>query len=399
MPTKPSAPTPDLIELCRPWVTTEDREAVSAAIADGKLAFGPVVREFESRIAEICDQAEGVAVASGTAALHLALLAAGVQPGDQVLMPSLTFVAPANAARYVSAEPLLLDSEPDFRQLDIERLGEWLASECEPDETGAIYKASRRRISAIIAVDLLGHPCDIDAVREAVKPFGIAVIEDAAQAFGGRLRTRPLGAAADALCVSFNANKLITCGGGGMVLSNDRELIERVRFLANQAKDEGREYVHPEVGFNYRLPTAQAALGLSQLERLPEVLERKRRIAERYREQLAGLPGIKLPEMAEWASATEWLFTVQVHEADFGMGSRRLAAELEVRGVETRPIFMAQHMRGVHQGREVHPCLVAEELALTGLSLPSSVSLQEGELARVSAAVIELGEGSRLGDV
>ena len=394
MPDNSSPSMRAAIELCDPWVTDRDREAVSESIADGRLAFGPVVDEFEAAVAEVCDKAEGVAVASGTAALHLALLAVGVQPGDLVLMPSLTFVAPANAVRYVGAEPFLLDSEPHFRQLDTGRLGEWLASECETNETGTIHRPSGRAVRAIIVVDLLGHPCDSDAVREALEPFDIAVVEDAAQAFGARLRERPLGTAADALCVSFNANKLITCGGGGMVLSNHPKLIDRVRFLANQAKEEGPEYVHPEVGFNYRLPTTQAALGLSQLERLPEILERKRRIASHYRERLDGLPGVRLPETASWARSTEWLFTVHIDEADFGIGSRRLAAELDARGVKTRPIFMAQHMSGVHQGCDAQPCPVAEELACTGLSLPSSPALDDEVLTRVSEAVIEIGGGS-----
>jgi perosamine synthetase len=376
------------LTLSAPAISAEDRQRVCEALADPRIAYGPTVEEFERAVADLLGFRRALATISGTAALHLALIVVGVRPGDIVLVPSLTFVAPANAARYVGAEPLFFDSEPAYRQLDVDRLGAWLRDECQTIDGEPFHQASGRRIGAVVAVDLLGHPCDVDRLAQFTTPLGIPIVEDGAQALGASLRGRPIGAGAKVLCLSFNANKIITTGGGGMLLSDDTEAVDRARFLANQAKDEGPDYVHSAVGFNYRMPSAQAALGLSQFGRLPTLIEKKRHIAGRYAESLAGILGLATPAVAPNASSTYWLFAIQIDEEAFGVSAawlRELLWDREL--IESRPMFCPQHLAGVHAGLNAHDCTVAECLGAGGLILPSSVALEDGEIDRVCEAI------------
>ena len=384
-----AADGPPAVKLAAPTITDEDRERVCEALCDPGIAYGPVVDAFEGAVASALDRDHGVATISGTAALHLALLAVGVEPGDLVLMPTLTFAAPAHAVRYVGAEPLLFDVEPLYRQLDMERLAEWLGSECDLAGGRAVHRASGRPIGAALPVDLLGHPCDVTALKRATEPLGIPIIEDAAQALGARRRGRPMGHGANVVCLSFNANKMITTGGGGMLVADDEDVIERARLLANQAKDEGIEYIHREVGFNYRLPSAQAALGLSQLDRLDQTLADKQQITDRYIEGLGDIPGLMMPREAPWAEAANWLFTMHVDRSEFGLDSRSLIKALGERDIETRPIFTPLHQEGAYEEGEAHECGTAVGLAATGVSLPSSIALEDDDLSRVVEAVLD----------
>lgn len=375
--------------FCVPEITPEDRQKVFEALADTQIAYGPTAEEFEREIASTVGKREGLATSSGTAALHLALLAVGVLPGDLVLVPSLTFISPANAARYVEAELLLFDSEPSYRQLDVGRLGDWLEEECEQGDDRAIHSASGRRIGAIVPVDLLGHPCDVGALSELARPLHIPIVEDGAQALGATHRGRPIGADADVLCLSFNANKIITTGGGGMLLSDDKDVVDRARLLANQAKVASDEYLHEEVGFNYRMPSIQAALGLSQLSRLGDLVERKRAIGRRYERSLAGVPGLTMPAVAPAATATGWLFAIQVETEEFGLSAGALRKSLREREqIETRPMFTPLHARGAHAGQGAHDCGAAEHLGNTGVMLPSSVGLGDEEVDGICEALL-----------
>lgn len=361
---------------------------MSAALIGPRIAYGPTAERFEREVASRLGLDQGVALSSGTAALHLALIAVGVGEGDFVPMPTLTFVAPAHAASYVGAKPLFFDAEPHYRQLDTDHLITWLQEQCESDGKNTIHRKTGRRIGAIVAVDLLGHLCDLELLSETARRLGIPLIEDAAQGLGATLRGRPVGTNADVTCLSFNANKLVTSGGGGMLLTKHEKMIDEVRSLANQAKEEGPDYVHDKVGFNYRLAAAQAALGLAQFKRIEEFIERKCRVARYYEEALADVPGVTMPRCAPEATVTNWLFTVHIDPEQFGCTSHQLMKLLDERHrVESRPIFTPLHARGVYAGGEAEPCPVAEGLAATGLSLPSSVALSEEQLERVCEGI------------
>jgi perosamine synthetase len=372
------------IPLAEPNLSDDDRRAFASALQPREVAYGPTVTEFEQAVAMRVDAEHAVASSNGTAALHLALIESGVAPNDDVLMPTLTYVAPANAVCYVGANPVFIDVDPDYGQLDVERAAAYLESHYRPSPGGPIHSRTGHRAAAVLAVDLLGHPCDLDAIMELADRFGLRCIDDAAEAFGATLRGRPLGSIAPVSVLSFNANKIITTAGGGMLLCDDGDAARHARSLAAHAKQAGStRYRHTEIGFNYLMASPQAALGLSQLARMDEFVARKRAIALAYDRALRGLSSVRTPTAASWASPTFWLYTIHVPA---GVRDRLMSA-LDECGIETRPMFEPMHLIPAHRGREADHCPVAEWLAKTGLCLPCSTRLKDGELADVVAAL------------
>src|SRR5439155_23977886 len=250
----------------------------------------------------------------GTAALHVALLVAGVRSEDEVIVPALTFIAPANAVRYTGAWPTFVDAEPDYWQLDPAEVRAFLEHDCERRDREVWNRRTGRRVAAVLPVDILGHPCDLDAIHAVAGEYELTVVEDATESLGACYRGRPLGQRSQLTCFSFNGNKLLTTGAGGMVATTDARLAERARYLTTQAKDDPLEFVHAEIGFNYRLSNVQAAIGCAQLERLDEFVARKRQIASRYAHALCGLRGVSVMREAPWATASFWLSTILVAE-------------------------------------------------------------------------------------
>ncbi|RME47232.1 MAG: LegC family aminotransferase, partial [Deltaproteobacteria bacterium] len=301
-------------------------------------SVGAFVERFEREVAARVGARFGVATASGTAALHISLLLSGVGPGDEVILPTLTFIAPANAIRYVGAIPLLLDVDPATWQLDPRKTLDFLEKGCIWEEGRLVNRATGRRVRAIMPVHILGHPVDLDPILETARKFGLAVIEDATESLGARYKDRHVGNLGDIGCFSFNGNKIITSGGGGMIVTNDEAAARRARYLTTQAKDDPIEYVHGELGYNYRLTNLQAALGVAQLEQLTDFIADKRRIAQRYREMLSSLPGISMPEEAPWATSTWWLSTISIDAGMFGSDSRTLLRRLLDRKIQCRPL-------------------------------------------------------------
>ena len=371
------------VPLAVPDIGDLERKLVDESLQSGWVAYGPFVDRLEEEVRRLLDAEHAVAVASGTAALHLALLATGVRPGDEVVVSALTFISPAFAIRYAGAHPVFVDAERFYRQLDPGRLADFLHGECEPTKAGLVRRVSGRRIGAIVPVHILGHPADVDAVKALAVEFGIAVVEDAAQALGASLRGRSAGALADVGCLSFNGNKIVTAGSGGMVVTDDAAIAERARYLATQAKDDPLEYVHGAIGFNYRLSNVHAALGYGQLLRLDEFVTAKRRIAAAYADGLDGIAGIALPREAPDAFSTSWLYTIHVHADDYGASSRDLLARLLEAGIQARPLWQPLHRSPALVGSASPACPVADELHRTGLSLPSSVTMTPSDQERV----------------
>lgn len=350
-------------------------------------SVGSFVTQFEEGLSRAIGARHAVATTNGTAALHAALLVAGVEPGDAVLVSDLTFIASANSIRYVGAHPIFMDAEDRFLQIDVEKALDFLKKGCRWSKGALRDKHTGRRIRAIMPVDVLGHPADVDPLREAARRYGLRLIEDASESLGSRYRGRPTGKGADIACFSFNGNKLLTTGGGGMLTTDSAPLAKRAKHLTTQAKCDPVEYVHDEVGFNYRLTNVQAAIGVAQLEQLPGFVARKRRIAGRYAAGLDGLPGLTTMREAEWATSTYWMYTVLVDERRFGMDSRALLRTLAARGIMARPLWQPMHMSPAHKGSRSGPCVVSRRLYRDALSLPSSVGLTEEQQARVISAV------------
>ncbi|MDE2292971.1 MAG: LegC family aminotransferase [Elusimicrobia bacterium] len=353
-------------------------------------SVGSFVGRFERALARRVGLRRAVATSNGTSAIHVALLLSGVEPGDEVVVSSLTFIAPANAVRYVGAHPVFMDAEPEHWQIDVEKTLRFLEKGCRWSRGVLRNKATGRRVRALMPVDVLGHPADVAPLRAAARRYGLALIEDATESLGSLYRGRPTGKTADAACFSFNGNKLATTGGGGVLATDDAEFADRAKHLTTQAKCDPVEYVHDQVGYNYRLTNVQAAMGVAQLEQLSGFVARKRRLAARYERLLRGLPGVTPMREAPWARSTFWMYTVLIDEARFGMDSRAVMRGLAEKGISTRPLWQPMHLSPAHKGAQAFECEVSGRLYRQGLSLPCSVALSDSQQDRVVAALSDL---------
>jgi perosamine synthetase len=357
-------------------------------------SVGPFVDRFEREFAARLGAAHGVATVNGTAALHVALLVAGVQPDDEVLVSALTFIAPANAIRYAGAWPVFVDAEPRFWQMDVEKARAFLEQRCERVDGVLRNRATGRRIGALVPVHILGHPVDIDPLVTLARSYGLPVIEDATESLGASYRGRPVGTLGDISCFSFNGNKLITTGGGGMIVTDRTAWAQRAKYLTTQAKDDPIEFVHGAIGFNYRLTNIAAAMGCAQLERVDDFIATKRRIAETYTSALADVPGLLPIGEASWARSAFWSYAVRVDPSTFGLDRRALARALEQARIQTRPLWQPMHLSPAHRGAQSTGCEVAEAIQQDALALPCSVGLSMEEQTRVIDAIRDARRGA-----
>jgi perosamine synthetase len=380
---------PTAIPLCEPFLGGREQEYVKNCLTSGWVSsVGKYVELFEERFAERHPGTEAVAVASGTAALHLALLSVGVLPGEEVLVSSLTFIAPANAVRYAGASPVFIDADPDYWQMDPLLVAEFLDQGCERRHQGLFNRVTGRRVSAILPVHILGHPADMDALMEIAQRHDLKVVEDATESLGATVKGLPVGTIGHVGCFSFNGNKLMTTGGGGMVISKDPEICKKVRYLSTQAKEPGNEYIHHSVGYNYRLTNIQAAIGCAQLEQLDGFLAKKANIANKYTKDLQFCPGIQFQKNAVWAQSAYWLYTILINPNEFGIGSRRLIDKLSSQGINTRPLWQPMHKSKAHYAdKQENRCNISELLYERAISLPSSTNLSIKDQERVIWAI------------
>jgi perosamine synthetase len=385
----PGAPAPaGFIPLSVPEIRGNEWAYVRECLDTGWVSsVGSYVERFESEMATAAGTRFAVATVNGTAALHTALLVAGVRPDDEVLVSTLTFIAPANAVRYVGAWPVFIDAEPVTGQMDPARVAEFLERGCVARGGEVFDRETGRRVKAIIPVHILGHPVDMDTVLELARRFGLTVVEDATESLGATYRDRRVGQLGDMACFSFNGNKIITTGGGGMLVTDDEAFARKARYLTTQAKDDPVEFVHDEIGYNYRLTNVLAAIGVAQLERLPEYVTTKRRIAARYAETFGDVAGLTFLGEAPWARATFWMSVVQVDPEAFGSDSRALLRALEARRIQTRPLWQPIHRSRAHAGSPRRGGNVAERLNRECLTLPCSIGLTESDQRRVIEAI------------
>jgi dTDP-4-amino-4,6-dideoxygalactose transaminase len=370
----------DRIPLAEPTIGGNAGRYLQETLATNFVSsVGPFVGRFEAAFAEALGARHAVACASGTAAIHLAMRVLDVGAGDDVLVPSLTFVASANPVRYVGANPVLVDAEAETYNLDPELVVAEL-------ETRA--RSGRPQPGAIEVVHLLGHPARIEPILEAADRFGIPVVEDASEALGATYRTGPLagrhvGTIGRIGCFSFNGNKIITTGGGGMLVTDDERLARRARHLSTQARLPGRAYDHDDVGYNYRLSNLAAALGLAQLEQLPELLAARRAIAARYDTAIEAMPAVRRAPRAPWADPSFWLYTAALDGDATAAERDRLLDELQAVGIEARPIWTPLHRTRLYADAPRLGGEVAEAVAARAFNLPSSSSLGVQQQARV----------------
>jgi len=376
------------IPLSVPDVRGNETKYLQDCIETNWVSYlGPYVTRFEDAMTAFVGSRHAVATNCGTAALHTALLVAGIGSNDEVLVPDLTFIAPINAIRYCGAYPVFIDVDPDYWQMDPIKLASFLKTECRQVDKCFINKKTGRQVKAILPVHLLGHPCDMDSIMALSKEFGLFVIEDAAESLGATYKGRPVGGIGDMGCFSFNGNKIITTGGGGLIATNNEFWAQRVKYLTTQAKDSVTEYIHESIGYNYRLTNIQAAVGVAQMEKLQKFIQIKRQIAERYKRELLSVPGLTLPKEASWAFSTYWLYTIQVDPDGFGVDSRQLQQELEGRGIQSRPLWAPCHEQTPYRDCQAYQIETSPKLYRTALSLPSSVNLTEEDQRYVIAAI------------
>ena len=365
------------IPIAAPVIGEEEIANVMEAMRSGWISsLGAFIGQFERDFAAFCGVAHGVAVANGTMSLHLALVAAGVGPGDEVIIPSLTFVATANVVHYCGATPVFADSDPETWQLD-------------PAGLEALITPRTR---AIIPVHLYGHPCDMDAIMTIANRHGVPVLEDAAEAHGAEYRGRRVGSLGAIGCFSFYGNKIITTGEGGMCVTDDAALAERLRLFRDHGMDPKRSYWHEVIGFNYRMTNLQAAVGVAQTKKMLGFIEKKRQIARWYADCLAPLAQdgrLRLHPEASWARNVYWMYSVVLGESSPTLDVVR--ARLADRGIDSRPFFHPIHTLPPYATGRRLP--VAEALASHGLNLPSGTGLTQADVERAARALREALEG------
>jgi len=355
-----------------------ERELVEETFESNWIApLGPQVDAFESEFAEAVGVEQALALSSGTAGIHLALILTGVGPGDEVLVSTLTFSASANPVVYQGARPVFIDSETTSWNMDPDLLAETLER-----------KARQGRLpKAVILVHLYGQAANIEPILESCNRYEVPLIEDAAEALGATYKGRSPGTFGKAGIFSFNGNKIITTSGGGMLVSDDAEFIAHSRKLATQARDPAPHYEHSEIGYNYRLSNVLAAIGRGQLRVLKERVRRKREIFEYYRQALGDLPGIHFMPEALWGRHNRWLTVVTIDPEEFGATREDVRLALEAENIEARPLWKPMHMQPIFRGCEVVGGTISEELFAKGLCLPSGTAMAEDDLNRIIESI------------
>lgn len=372
-----------LIPLCEPEIGGNAWKYVKQCLDTGWVSSaGTFVDSFEHGLAKYVSAGYAVAVSNGTAALHTALRVVGVEAGDEVIVSNLTFVAPANAVRYCGAHPLLMDTSDETWHIDIDKVERFLEEECTHDDRGCLNRGTGRRVRAILPVHILGMACDMDRIVRLAQQHDLRVVEDAAEGLGVRYRGRHVGTFGDVGALSFNGNKILTSGGGGMLVTDNEEYANRARYLTTQAKDDPVEYFHNEVGYNYRLSNLQAALGVAQLEEIDRFVDRKRTIAQTYEKALGRLPGIRTMPHLDGLEPTFWLYTVLLDDQTTLDDRRSFIASLRSDGVGARSLWRPIHDLPPYGDCQSYRIESSPRLFRRAVSLPSSVGISKAALER-----------------
>lgn len=369
------------IPLCAPNLIGNEKEYVSAAIDSNWLSGGSYLNTFEKKLADFTGASYVIGTSSGTTALQIALLLAGVKPSDLVIIPNLTFVATANAVKYIGADPVLLDIDPHTWVLDINLLADFLAHETYMEERECYLKRSKRRIKAIVPVHLLGNLCNMVELLDLAQAHGLTVVEDAACSLGSFQGNQHSGTFGLLGTLSFNSNKIITTGGGGAILTNQESIAKQAKHLITQAKSSALDYFHDQLGYNYRLVNPLAAIGLAQLELLPEFIKAKVTIANYYREHLS-INHTSYQVISPNTASNYW------HVALLTERSRELVAELARHNIESRPLWIPINELPVFENDlYINRLNRTKEISAQGIMLPCSTSITTPELARVCSVI------------
>lgn len=367
-----------MIPVCTPLLGVKEKKYINNCLRTSWISSsGQYIEKFEKAFSSYCGRKYGITTTNGTTALHLALVALDIGPGDEVIMPSFTIASTAFAAIYCGAKPVFVDSESDTWNID----------------PSLIESQITKKTKAIMPVHIYGHPCDMAPIMALARKYKLAVIEDAAEAHGAEYRGQKTGSFGQMSCFSFYGNKIITCGEGGMVLTDNKKLAQRCRYLKNLTFQEPKRFWHKEIGFNYRMTNLQAALGLAQFEQIEKFINNRRKNAFFYNRLLADIPGLILPVERNNSKNVYWMYGMIVAK-EFGIKRDQLRKKLKEKGIETRNFFIPMHQQPIIQKmklvskHEHYP--IAEKIGREGMYLPSGSGLKEKEIEYICSSIKEI---------
>jgi len=377
-----------MIPLSVPNISGNEWEYVKECLdTEWVSSAGKYVDRFEEEIASYTKSKFAIACTNGTSALQVSLRLVGVEAGDEVIVPSLTFIAPVNAITYNNANPIFMDAD-QYYNMDAEKTIEFIKNETIFKNGSTYNKATNKKISAILPVHMWGNACELDAIVDLCEKRNIAVVEDASESLGtvynsGKFKGRHSGTIGKFGCLSFNGNKIITTGGGGMILTDNPDLAGKAKYLTTQAKDDPVRYVHDEIGYNFRLTNIQAALGVAQLEQLPEFLERKREIYNQYQKALENINGLTLACVPDHAENNHWLNLLQIDTGIYDDDREDIMKRLEENGIQTRPVWKLNHDQKPYKDCQHYKIENAKKSIENSLCLPSSSNLTNENLNKI----------------
>ena len=380
------------IPLSIPNFEGNERKYVDAAIDQGWVSTGGAyITKLEQMMADYLHVENVAACQSGTAGLHLALISCGVQPGDMVIVPTLTFIAAVNPVRYQFAEPVFMDCD-DSLCMDPGKLEKFCKEECELVEDKLIHKNSGKTVKAVVVVHVFGNLADMESIMATAKKYHLKVVEDATEALGsryteGEFAEKYAGTIGDYGAFSFNGNKIITTGGGGAITAKDSAEVDHIRYLSTQAKDDPHYYIHNEIGYNYRMTNLQAALGVAQMEELPQFVERKHKNYDLYKQLFAGEKHIRLLEFREGTYSNQWFYSLELDMEYLNCSLRDIITKLEQKGVQTRAIWGLIHEQRPYENALVYEMEKAPYYSSCILNFPCSTQITEEEIIFVADAI------------
>jgi len=360
------------IPVAKPLFDDEEIELVNECMVTGWISGGKFVTDFEEMVAEHTGVKYAISTSSGTSALHLILMAYGIGKGDEVIVPSMTFVATANAVTYTGAKPIFADSNVESWNIDPSKIEELIT----------------QKTKAIIPVHLYGHPADMDQINAIAGKYKLKVFEDAAEAQGSLYKSKKVGSLADAAMFSFFGNKIITTGEGGMIVTNDKVIADKCRLLREHGMTPSKRYWHIVLGYNYRMTNIQAAIGVAQMRKIDSIIVRKKKVAQEYCDLLENIRGIILPPNLEWADNIYWLFTILIDNSKTKLNPELLSSELKKNNIDSRMVFYPMHTQPIYKTDGVFP--VAERLHEMGISLPSSPDMSKNDIRNVCKVIASL---------
>lgn len=384
-----------MIPLSEPYLKGRELQYVKKCIDTNWVSSaGSFVKKFEDAVGNYVRAKYAVACINGTSGLHIALKLCAVGSGDEVIVPTLTFIAPANAVKYLGAEPVFMDCD-NYMNIDPVKLREFCIKECKITKSGLINKTTGRIIKAILPVHVFGSPCDMREIMRIALAYRLKVVEDATESLGsyyasGIYKNKFTGTIGDFGVFSFNGNKIITTGGGGMIVTNNRAMAQKARYLMEQAKDDPVNYIHNEIGYNFRLTNLQAALGLAQLEQLKKFIRIKKNNYELYRKLLSPARGIKMLSVPDGTFPNYWFYSLLVEEKEYGMGREKLMGFLIEKKIQARPIWYLSHLQRPYRRNQAYRIENALKFWKRVLNLPCSIGLQKKQINYIASTICNL---------